>query len=124
MSDNYTRAIAAADIAPGGMKAVKLDGREVVICNCGGSFYAVSRRCWHANAALELGTLDGRILTCPAHYAQFDITTGEALCGAVPPYPAHGAPVPNTNVAAQSASAHSLVTYKTKVEGGWVWVLL
>ncbi len=124
MNDNCTRAIAAADIAPGGMKAVKMEGREIVICNCGGSFYAVSRACGHANARLELGTLDGTILTCPAHYAQFDVTTGEALSGAVPPYPADGAPVPKTSVVAQPASAHSLATYETKVEDGWVRVLL
>ena len=36
------------------------------------------------NAPLDLGTLDGTILTCAMHCAQFDITTGEALSGPVP----------------------------------------
>jgi nitrite reductase/ring-hydroxylating ferredoxin subunit len=118
LSDNYTRAIAAADIAPGGMKAVKLEGRDVVVCNCGGSFYAVSRRCWHANAALELGTLDGRILTCPAHYAQFDVTTGEALSDAVLPYP------PKVSPPAPDLATKALNTYPVKIEDGWVLVAL
>jgi nitrite reductase/ring-hydroxylating ferredoxin subunit len=118
LSENYKRAIAAADIAPGGMKAVKLEGREIVVCNCGGGFYAVSRACGHANARLELGTLDGRILTCPLHYAQFDVTTGEALCGAVPPYPANdAAPAPDL-------ATKSLNTYPVKIEDGWVLVAL
>jgi nitrite reductase/ring-hydroxylating ferredoxin subunit len=37
------------------------------------------------NAPLDLGALEGYILTCPMHHAQFDITTGEALSGPVPP---------------------------------------
>lgn len=118
MSDNYIRAIAAADIAPGGMKAVKLDGREIVVCNCGGSFFAVGRRCGHLNASLEKGTLDGYILTCPLHYAQFDVTTGEALVGAMPPYP------PATGANAQPTDTHSIAAYKTKVEADWILVAL
>ena len=84
MSDNFVQAIQTAEVAPGGMKAVELNGRELVICNCAGSFYALDRRCGHMNAPLEMGTLDGSILTCPMHYAQFDVTTGEALANPVP----------------------------------------
>ena len=36
------------------------------------------------NAPLERGTLEGYILTCPMHHAQFDIKTGEALSGPIP----------------------------------------
>jgi len=46
--------------------------------------YAVSRRCGHTNAPLEMGTLEGYILTCPLHFSQFDIRTGEVLSGPVP----------------------------------------
>ncbi|MGC2423312.1 MAG: Rieske 2Fe-2S domain-containing protein [Nitrospirota bacterium] len=66
------------------MKAVELDGQEVVVCNCGGTFYAIQRRCGHMNAPLEMGTLDGTILTCAMHCAQFDVTTGEAISHPVP----------------------------------------
>ena len=79
MSERFIRAISAGEIAPGGMKAVELDGNEIVICNCGGIYYAIQRRCGHMNAPLEMGTLDGIYLTCPMHCAQFDITNGEAL---------------------------------------------
>jgi nitrite reductase/ring-hydroxylating ferredoxin subunit len=76
-----------ADIADGGMISVSVEGKDIVICNYEGRFYAVSRSCGHLNAYLNSGTLDGPILTCPLHFAQFDITTGEALSGPVPPDP-------------------------------------
>jgi nitrite reductase/ring-hydroxylating ferredoxin subunit len=49
-----------------------------------GEIYAVNRRCGHTNAPLEMGTLEGYILTCPLHFSQFDIMTGEVLSGSVP----------------------------------------
>ena len=72
------------EIARGGMKAVEANGKEIVLCNYYGKIYAIDRRCGHMNAPLEMGTLEGYILTCPMHHSQFDITTGEALSGPVP----------------------------------------
>ncbi len=72
------------EIAPGGMKAVEVNGKEIVLCNYDEKIYAVSRRCGHMNAPLEMGTLEGYILTCPMHHSQFDVTTGEALSGPIP----------------------------------------
>jgi nitrite reductase/ring-hydroxylating ferredoxin subunit len=73
------------EIATGGMKAVKAGGKKIVLCNYEGKIYAISRRCGHMNAPLDMGTLEGYILTCPMHHVQFDITTGEALSVPVPP---------------------------------------
>jgi nitrite reductase/ring-hydroxylating ferredoxin subunit len=75
-----------ADIARGGMKFVKVGDREVVVCNCDGRYYAIDRRCGHMNAPLELGCLDGTLLTCPMHHVQFDVTTGQALNRPIPEY--------------------------------------
>ena len=75
MSERFVQAIWADDIAPGGMKAVELHGREIVLCNRGGTFHAIARRCGHMNAPLEKGTLDGAIVTCAMHCAQFDAIT-------------------------------------------------
>jgi len=74
------------DIALGGMKLVKAGDVQVVVCNCDGNYYAVSRRCGHMNSPLEMGALDGTILTCAMHHAQFDVTTGEALNRPIPEY--------------------------------------
>ena len=75
VSDKFVRAIRTDEIAPGGMKAVDLEGKEIVVCNCDGTYYAFERRCGHMNAPLDLGTLDGTYVTCPMHCAQFDVTT-------------------------------------------------
>jgi nitrite reductase/ring-hydroxylating ferredoxin subunit len=42
-------------------------------------YYAVDRRCGHMNGPLEMGALDGTIVTCLMHDVQFDATTGYAL---------------------------------------------
>jgi nitrite reductase/ring-hydroxylating ferredoxin subunit len=129
LSDGFLKAIRTAEVATGGMKAVELGGRELVVCNCAGVFYAIDRRCGHMSAPLEQGTLDGTIVTCAMHCAQFDVTTGEALSGPVPPY--LGGEVPHPRMAAMLGNVARLMrqirtepigTYPTKVEGDWVWV--
>lgn len=129
MNDNFTRAISTEEIAPGGMKAVVVNGHELVICHCGGRFYAIDRRCGHMNAPLEMGTLDGVILTCAMHCAQFDITTGEALSGPVPADlggetlpPRTAAYLTNVGMLMQPIHTESIATYPVNVESGWVLV--
>jgi nitrite reductase/ring-hydroxylating ferredoxin subunit len=129
LSDKFVRAIRIDEIAPGGMKTVEIDGREIVICNSGGAYYAVQRRCGHMNAALELGTLDGQYLTCGMHCAQFDIVTGQALSGPVPADLGNESPPPKLAEFLQHAGmqmkhvrTESIRTYETKLEAGWVLV--
>jgi nitrite reductase/ring-hydroxylating ferredoxin subunit len=131
LSDNFVQAIPTSEIAPGGMKAVELNGHELIICNSDGKFYAVNRRCGHMNAALEMGTLDGTIITCPMHCAQFDIITGEALSRPVPAFlgneilpPVTKAYFKNIGMLMKYIRTESIATYKTKVEAGWVFVAL
>src|SRR6476469_3084800 len=83
----------ASEIAPGGLKYVSAGEHEIVVCNCDGRYYAVDRRCGHMNGPLEMGALDGTILTCPMHHVQFDVTTGEALNHPIPEY--FDEPLPN-----------------------------
>jgi len=126
---DFLRAIPVAEVAPGGMKAVELNGREVVICNRDGTFHAIDRRCGHMNAPLERGTLDGAVVTCPMHCAQFDIRTGEALSGPVPGHPT-GEPVPPRlaesleiiGALVQSTRTLSIRTFEVKVDSGWVCI--
>ncbi len=101
------------DIAPGGMLGVKVNGLNIVICDYGGNFYAVERKCGHAAAYLERGALNGYILTCPLHCARFDITTGEALGGPVPEAPDSKYADP----LAPDLETRSLKTYPVIVEG-------
>jgi 3-phenylpropionate/trans-cinnamate dioxygenase ferredoxin subunit len=75
-----------SDIMPGGMMAVENRGKDIVLCNYDGKIYAIERRCGHENAPLDMGTLEGYILTCPLHHVPFDITTGKTLSPPVPRY--------------------------------------
>lgn len=85
----------AADIPPGGRQIVEIDGRSIGIFNLDGRFYALKNRCPHQGAPLCTGTLTGtmlpagpqeytyglhgRVLRCPWHFWEFDITTGEMI---------------------------------------------
>ena len=131
MHSRSIEAIRAEEVAPGGMKAVEAGGHEIVICNTGGRFYAIGRRCGHMNAPLEMGTLDGTVLTCAMHCAQFDITSGEALSGPIPhdvggemPPPRIGQLLQNVGMLMRHIRTNSIRTYETKVESGMVWVVL
>jgi nitrite reductase/ring-hydroxylating ferredoxin subunit len=129
LSDKFIRAVRADEVAPGGMKAVELEGKEFVVCNCGGKYYAIQRRCGHMNAPLDLGTLDGTYLTCAMHCAQFDVTTGEALSGPVPPDFGGEVPPPRlgqfleiVGKLMEHIRTESIRTYATKLESGWVLI--
>ena len=69
------------DILPGSMLKVKIRDKEVLIVNVDGSFYAVDNRCSHQKGDLSKGTLKGKILTCPVHGSQFDVTSGRNVKG-------------------------------------------
>jgi len=116
------------EIAPGGMKVLKAGEREIVVCNCDGRYYAVDRRCGHMNGPLEMGTLDGTILTCPMHHVQFDVTTGEALNNPVPehieePLPDRWAQyMKHFGMLMQHTSVCDIRTFLVKVDGGIIQV--
>lgn len=72
-----------SDVPKGKMRHFELAGKEILLANVDGRFYAVSDRCAHASAPLSMGKLDGTTVVCPLHYARFDVTTGERLSAAV-----------------------------------------
>jgi nitrite reductase/ring-hydroxylating ferredoxin subunit len=131
VGERYVSAIAIEDLAPGGMKVVQVEGREIVVGNDGGRFYAVERRCGHMNAPLEMGTLVGTVVTCPMHCAQFDVATGEALAGPVPEDsgnetapPKIGRLLANVGMLMEHIQTQAIRTYATKVDSGMVWIAL
>ena len=64
------------ELASGIMKKVSVDGREIVVANIGGNYFACDDTCTHAGASLSEGVIDGSTITCGWHGAQFDCTTG------------------------------------------------
>ena len=114
----------AGEIAPGGMKLVRAGEKEIVVCNCDGHYYAVDRRCGHMNGPLEMGALDGTILTCPMHHVQFDVTTGQALNHPIPEHIDERLPdgwaryMKHFATLMQHTSVCNIKTFLVRIDGG------
>lgn len=61
------------------MVMVLVGGREVLLANVDGSYHAIANKCTHLGGSLSKGVLNGCIVTCPRHGAQFDVRTGKAV---------------------------------------------
>jgi 3-phenylpropionate/trans-cinnamate dioxygenase ferredoxin subunit len=90
MPNGFVPVAKASELSPGQMKWVAVNGERRVLANVEGTIYAISDVCGHRNAPLSRGKLDGYLIECPLHYAQFDVRTGDLVNGpvstAVPTY--------------------------------------
>jgi nitrite reductase/ring-hydroxylating ferredoxin subunit len=119
------------DVPLGKMKHVELQEKEVLLANSDGKLYALCDRCSHMNAPLSMGTLNGKVVTCPLHGARFDVTTGKKVGEPMAPDPSKfPEPIPESlqKMFARSAEIASKIktsdqpTYETRVEGNRVKV--
>ncbi|MCE5252619.1 MAG: Rieske 2Fe-2S domain-containing protein [Actinomycetia bacterium] len=67
---------AGADLSDGGLKAVTLEGKELLLARVGDEYFAADDRCPHMGARLSGGTLEGTIVVCPRHGSRFDLRDG------------------------------------------------
>jgi nitrite reductase/ring-hydroxylating ferredoxin subunit len=94
--------VATKDQVPSGkMFSAWAGGRKVLVYNVKGEYYATDEQCTHRECSLAEGSFLGQTVSCPCHYARFDVTTGAVLS---PP-----ATIP-------------LPTYSVKVEGNRILV--
>jgi len=86
----------ASEVAPGGVKIVIVDGREIGLFNVKGAYYALMNRCPHAGGPLCAGQVmglamsdepgryrldrPGEMVRCPWHGWEFEISTGQSWC--------------------------------------------
>ncbi len=61
------------------MKGFSLSGRQILVANTEGSFFAMDAVCSHMQGYLPAGKLSGRIVTCPVHGSQYDLATGRVV---------------------------------------------
>jgi nitrite reductase/ring-hydroxylating ferredoxin subunit len=66
-----------SDISKGKMIKVSVDGKEILVANTNGKFYAMDDTCTHSGASLSEGQLNDTIVTCGWHGAQFDCQSGK-----------------------------------------------
>ena len=69
----------ASDIPSGKMIMVSPDGKDILVTNVDGNYYAMDDTCTHAGASLSEGSLDGSTVTCPWHGSTWDCKTGKMI---------------------------------------------
>jgi 3-phenylpropionate/trans-cinnamate dioxygenase ferredoxin subunit len=77
----YVRVADTAELPANKMMMVLVDGKEVLLANVDGSYYAIANRCTHLGGSLVKGSLEAGIVTCPRHGSRFDLKTGQAVSG-------------------------------------------
>jgi nitrite reductase/ring-hydroxylating ferredoxin subunit len=109
------------DIPVGEMRGFTLAGRKVLIANVGGQYHAMDAVCSHAGGYLPAGRLEGKMVRCPVHGAEFDVTTG-CMVIYVP-----GKVSRNVNAGCRDGAGHGpmdLRTYKVVVERNEIRVMV
>ena len=87
----------------GKMIMVTAGGKEILLANVDGSYYAITNKCTHLGGSLAKGVLNGNLVTCPRHGAQFDVKTGQAVAEA--------------KIAFIKMKVKNEVKYEVKIEG-------
>jgi nitrite reductase/ring-hydroxylating ferredoxin subunit len=72
----FQRVANKKDIKEGSLLGVELEGNNIVLAMVNGQVFAMDAVCSHQGAPLEEGNLEGYNLTCPWHYAVFDVRNG------------------------------------------------
>jgi len=98
------------DVKPGTMKKIMVEGHEFLLARIKDVYYCTDAYCPHLGGDLSQGSLNGKILTCPLHHSQFDISSGRVLrwtdlSGTI------------LTVAKKQKPPRSLIIYPVKIEG-------
>jgi 3-phenylpropionate/trans-cinnamate dioxygenase ferredoxin component len=101
MGGGFVPVARVSEVSPGVMRLVAIDRERVLLANVDGAFYALQDACGHRQAPLSRGRLDGHVVECPLHFAQFDVRTGKLVSG---------------------PSAADVATYQVLVEGEIIYV--
>lgn len=65
------------DITPGKLQKISVDGKDILVTNIDGKYYAMDDTCTHSGASLSEGKIEGSLAVCGWHGAQFDCKTGK-----------------------------------------------
>lgn len=98
----FQKAVKTSDIPSGKVGKAKIGKKDFALIHVDDAFYCIDGTCTHEGGPLGEGTLVDGWLECPWHQGHFDFKTGETD--------------PETDWVTE------IKTYKTKVEGGYVWI--
>ena len=68
-----------SEIPSGKILKVSANGKDILVANVDGNFYAMDDTCTHSGASLSEGTLDNSTVTCPWHGSTWDCKTGKLV---------------------------------------------
>lgn len=103
------KAASVDKVRPGEMIGLSIGGRELLVANVGGQFFAIDGRCSRRCGKLWKGRLKGHVVECPNHGATFDVRDGRALSSTESP---------------RTGKAKDLRAYEVIVDDGEVFVTL
>ncbi|MEM3085912.1 MAG: Rieske 2Fe-2S domain-containing protein [Halobacteria archaeon] len=72
----FRRVAAVSEIPPGKGKTVAVGAKKIALFNVEGKFYAIDNACLHRGGPLGEGECGGKVVTCPWHGWEWDVTTG------------------------------------------------
>ena len=75
--NHFTKVANLKDFQEGSLMKVQVKGKSIVLAMVNGQIHAMNSVCSHQGGQLEEGTLEGYDITCPLHYAVFDIRNGK-----------------------------------------------
>jgi nitrite reductase/ring-hydroxylating ferredoxin subunit len=65
----------------GQLSSLAVGDRRIALANVKGSIFAFDDECTHEHCPLSQGELEGFVVVCHCHGAEFDIRSGEPLAG-------------------------------------------
>jgi nitrite reductase (NADH) small subunit len=75
----FLRAARKDEIPAGSIREFQVDGKTMAIANVDGKFFAIDNTCLHRGGPLGQGPLNGKVVTCPWHAWQYDVTSGTVV---------------------------------------------
>lgn len=75
----FVRAVKTAEVPPGTIRELQIDGKTVALANVEGKFYAIENTCLHRGGPLGQGVLEGKTVTCPWHGWDYDVISGKTV---------------------------------------------
>ncbi len=110
MQPNFVKVAEKNEVPSGTTKALKVEGKDILLANVNGNFYAVSLKCTHMGGDLSKGTLEGNTVTCPKHHAKYDVTNGKVIS--------------HPKMALLHPKANDLATFEVKTEDNNIMIKL
>ena len=76
---DFVPVASTAEIPPGQRMLLDVGDISLAVFNIAGKYFAIADICSHDGGPLAEGEIDGDVIECPRHGAQFNVKTGEVV---------------------------------------------